>query len=225
MYIPPSNAEHRPEVMLDFIEAHPLGVLVTAGTEGLFATHLPLLLDRARGAHGTLEGHVARANPHHRQTQLAGEALVIFAGPDAYITPNWYPTKAEHGRVVPTWNYVAVHVYGELRFTDDRAYLRRHLEALTARQETGRPTPWAITDAPTEYIEQQQRAIVGVVLTITRLEGKWKMSQNRSAADLDGVVRGLASSADAGDRAVAALVEARRPPRPDGLPSDRDAPT
>ena len=214
VYIPPSNAEERPEVMLDFIDAHPLGALVTASAGGLFATHLPLVLDRARGAHGTLEGHVARANPHHRQAPAAGEALVIFTGPDAYVTPSWYAAKAEHGRVVPTWNYVAVHVHGVLRFVEERAFLRRHLERLTARHEAGREAPWAIDDAPAEYVGQLERAVVGVELTITRLEGKWKMSQNRPAADIDGVVRGLASSPDAGDRAVAEIVAARRPPRP-----------
>jgi transcriptional regulator len=213
MYIPPSNAEHSPEVMLDFIQAHPFGALVTASAEGLFATHLPLVLDRAAGTHGTLEGHVARANPHHRQTPAAGEALVIFQGPDAYITPSWYTAKAEHGRVVPTWNYVAVHAYGVLEFTDDPAFLRRHLEALTTLHESGRTEPWAVSDAPAQYVEQLQRAIVGVRIQITRLEGKWKMSQNRSGADIDGVVRGLSESPSAMDRAVAGIVDARRPNR------------
>ncbi|HEU4559674.1 MAG TPA: FMN-binding negative transcriptional regulator [Longimicrobium sp.] len=213
MYIPPSNAEHSPEVMLGFIEAHPLGALVTSSDEGLFATHLPLVLDRTRGEHGVLQGHVARANPHHRQAGTASEALVIFQGPDAYITPSWYPAKAEHGRVVPTWNYVAVHVYGALRFIDDADFLRRHLEQLTARHEAGREQPWSVSDAPAQYIEAQHRAIVGVEIEITRLEGKWKMSQNRSAADIDGVVRGLTESPDATDRAVAGIVDARRPAR------------
>lgn len=212
MYIPPSNAEHSPEVMLGFIEAHPLGALVTSSPEGLFATHLPLVLDRSRGEHGVLQGHVARANPHHRQA-TAGEALVIFQGPDAYITPSWYPAKAEHGRVVPTWNYVAVHVHGALRFIDDAGFLRRHLELLVTRHEAGREHPWSVDDAPAQYIEAQHRAIVGVEIEITRLEGKWKMSQNRSAADIDGVVRGLAASPRATDRAVAEIVDARRPLR------------
>ncbi|HEU0076579.1 MAG TPA: FMN-binding negative transcriptional regulator, partial [Longimicrobiaceae bacterium] len=167
MYVPPSNAESRPEVLFDFIEAHPLGALVTASADGLFATHLPLVLDRGRGPHGVLEGHVARANPHHRQDLAAGEALVIFPGPDAYVSPSWYPSKTEHGRVVPTWNYVAVHVYGALRFVDDPAFLRRHLDALTARHEAGRARPWAVGDAPAEYVAQQQRAIVGVEVAIT----------------------------------------------------------
>jgi transcriptional regulator len=211
MSIPASNAERRPEVMCDFIEAHPLGALVTASTDGLFATHLPLLLDRTRGACGTLQGHVARANPHHRQTLTAPEALVIFSGPDAYVTPAWYAAKAEHGRVVPTWNYVAVHAYGRLRFVDDPSFLRPHLEALTARHEGAREHPWAVGDAPADYIAQLERAIVGVEIEITRLEGKWKMSQNRSDADIDGVVRGLGGSPSPGDRAVAEIVEACRP--------------
>ena len=211
MYIPATNAEHRPEVMLDFIEAHPLGALVTATTEGLFATHLPLVLDRAAGEFGTLRGHVARANAHHRLEPTSAAALVIFTGPDAYVTPAWYASKAEHGKVVPTWNYVAVHAHATLRWIEDRDWLDAHLRALTAAHEGRRAHPWAIEDAPPEYIAAQQRAIVGVELAITRLEGKWKMSQNRPAADIDGVGHGLGASSDATERAVAAIVEARRP--------------
>ena len=213
MYVPPSTAEHRPEVMLDFVEAHPFGALVTASDEGPFATHLPLVVHRGRGPLGTLEGHVARANPHHRQA-ARGEALVIFTGPDAYVTPAWYAAKAEHGRVVPTWNYVAVHAYGTLRIVDDAAFLRRHLHELTTRHEAGRERPWAVDDAPAAYIAQLERAIVGVELVITRLEGKWKMSQNRSDADIAGVVHGLSASPAPRDRAVAEIVAARRPARP-----------
>ena len=208
MYIPPSNAESSPEVMLGFIEAHPFGALVTAGAEGLFATHLPFVLDRARGV---LQGHVARANPHHREGYAGTEALVIFTGPDAYITPAWYAAKAEHGRVVPTWNYVAVHVHGPVRFIDDPSFLRPHLEALTRQHEAGREHPWSVSDAPAEFIAGLERAIVGVEVTISRLEGKWKMSQNRSSADIDGVVRGLSASPSPADLAVAGIVEARRP--------------
>lgn len=211
MYVPSSNAEHRPEVLHDFIEAHSLGALVTASREGLFGTHLPFVLDRTRGPHGTLEGHVARANGHHRHEPTTAESLVIFAGPDAYVTPSWYATKAEHGKVVPTWNYVAVHAYGTLRFIEDPAWLHRHLTQLTDRHEAGREHPWAIGDAPADYVAQLQRAIVGVEIAVTRLEGKWKMSQNRPAADIDGVVRGLGASPHAHERAVAAIVEARRP--------------
>ncbi|MEO8561550.1 MAG: FMN-binding negative transcriptional regulator [bacterium] len=211
MYIPHANAEHRPETMLDFIEWRAFGALVTASAaDGLYATHLPLVLDRARGEKGVLEGHVARGNPHHRHEQAVAEALVIFQGPDAYVTPAWYAAKAEHGRVVPTWNYVAVHVYGTLRFVDDDAFLERHLEALTSRHEEGRERPWSTADAPAGYIAQLRRGIVGVELTITRLEGKWKMSQNRSDADIDGVVRGLASSTRDGDRNVSVIVAERQ---------------
>ncbi|MGZ8376978.1 MAG: FMN-binding negative transcriptional regulator [Gemmatirosa sp.] len=211
MYVPSTNAEHDPEVLHAFIAAHPLGALVTASAEGLFATHLPFVLDRARGPHGTLEGHVARANPHHRHAPATAESLVIFTGPDAYVTPSWYPSKAEHGKVVPTWNYVAVHVHGTLRFVEDPAYLRRHLESLTDVHEAGRERPWGTGDAPADYLAQLERAIVGVQLEVTRVVGKWKMSQNRPAADIDGVVRGLAGSPDAEDRRVAEIVAQRRP--------------
>ena len=211
MYLPASNTEHDRAIMFDFIEAHPLGALVTASADGLFATHLPLLVDRSRGAHGTLQGHVARANAHSRQPADAREALVIFSGPTAYVSPTWYPAKALHGQVVPTWNYVAIHVYGTLRFLDDQQFLHRHLAELTALHESGREAPWAPSDAPADYIAGMERAIVGVELTITRMEGKWKMSQNRSAADIDGVVHGLEQSSSATDREVAAIVDARRP--------------
>lgn len=216
MYIPPSHAESRPEVLFDYMEAHPLAALVTASpADGLFATHLPLVVHRDRGAQGVLEGHVARASVHHRHAGADGslDALVIFSGPDAYISPSWYASKTEHGRVVPTWNYVAVHVYGTLRFVDDAAFLRRHLDELVTRHEATRPAPWAVSDAPADYVAQQAQAIVGVEVTIARLEGKWKMSQNRSSADIDGVIGGLAGSPSPDDRAVAEIVRERRPPR------------
>jgi transcriptional regulator len=212
MYIPNSFAERDLPTLLAFIEAHSLATLVThSATEGLFATHLPLVLDRAAGPQGTLRGHVARANPHARL--LTGDplnALVIFTGPDAYITPEWYKTKQETGRVVPTWNYVAVHAYGVLRLRDDPDLLREHLEALTRQHEANRPRPWNLSDAPADYIAQQMKAIVGVELTIDRLEGKWKMSQNRVDADIDGVIQGLGESHVAQDQAVAAIVRERR---------------
>ena len=185
MYIPSSNAEHRPETMFDYMAAHPLAALVTSSSEGMIATHLPLLVDRTRGAHGTLAGHIARANPQQRQ--------------------------ARDGKVVPTWNYVAVHDYGTLRFVSDPVALRRHLEALTSHHEAPRAQPWAVGDAPEEYIARQLRAIVGVEIEITRLEGKWKMSQNRAADDVDGVIAGLEASGDAAAREVADIVRARRP--------------
>ncbi len=211
MYVPPSNAEHRPEVVLDYMEAHPLAALVTRSSEGLIATHLPLLVDRTRGPLGTLAGHIARANPQQRQARDGDEALVIFSGQDAYITPTFYPSKARGGKVVPTWNYIAVHAYGTLRFVSDPSALRRHLEALTSHHEASRAQPWSVNDAPPDYIERQMGAIVGVEIEITRLEGKWKMSQNRSADDIDGVITGLEASGDAAAREVAAIVRTRRP--------------
>jgi transcriptional regulator len=172
------------------------------------------LLDRASGSFGRLVGHVARANPHARQlANNASEALVIFAGPDAYITPNWYATKAETGRVVPTWNYVAVHAYGKVKLHAGPEFLRPHLEALTRQHEPSRGGTWEVSDAPEDYISQQMRAIVGVEITIERLEGKWKMSQNRSDADIEGVVSGLSASAAPEDHVVAGIVADRRPQR------------
>ena len=209
MYNPSSFAEHDVAVMYDFIEAHPLGALVTASPSGLFATHLPLVLDRGLGPHGTLQGHIARANPHHELAGDGAEAVVLFTGPDSYVTPSMYATKAQHGKVVPTWNYVAVHAHGTLRFVREPDALRRHLTKLTAHHEANRPHPWAITDAPTDYIEKQLGAIVGVEIEITRLEGKWKMSQNRSAEDIEGVVQGLGTSANPREREVAEIVKGR----------------
>jgi transcriptional regulator len=215
MYLPNSFAERDLPTLHAFIEAHPLATLVTNSTNGLFATHLPLVLDRTRGPNGTLFGHVARANPHSRYVREgAAEALVIFTGPDAYVTPEWYRTKQATGRVVPTWNYIAVHAYGALQMHDDPSFLRPHLEALTRQHEGGRPKPWQISDAPADYIEQQLKAIVGMELEIKRLEGKWKMSQNRAPADIDGVIHGLSESSAPQDQTVASIVRERRPAKP-----------
>ena len=208
MYQPPSFREPRTEVMHDLIEAFPLATLVTAGADGPFATHLPVVLDRAAGPLGTLRGHVARANPHHRLA-TAAPALVLFRGPDAYVSPSLYPSKADHGRVVPTWNYIAVHAYGPLAFVDDPAFVLGVVEALTRRFEGGRAQPWAVDDAPREYVDALARAVVGVELPIARLEGKWKMSQNRDARDAAGVAEGLAGSTDAVEREVARIVAER----------------
>lgn len=214
MYTPAAFAETDLERLFDFIEAHPLATLVSASPEGApVATHLPLLLDREAGAHGMLTGHVARANDQHRQLASGRPALVIFTGADAYVTPAWYASKREHGRVVPTWNYVAVHAQVTPRVIEDPAWLRTHVEALTARHEVGRDVPWKVNDAPAAYVEAQLRGIVGVELAIGRLEGKWKMSQNRPDADIAGVVEGLAASPDPRAREVAPIVAARRPAR------------
>lgn len=215
MYLPQSFNEKDLPTLFAFIDATPLAALVSgSATDGLIATHLPLVLDREAGPMGTLIGHVARANPHSRcLADGPVSALVLFTGPDAYITPSWYATKAETGRVVPTWNYVAVHAYGTLRAYDDPQFLRAHLERLTRRHEGGRPDPWHVSDAPDDYIAQQMKAIVAVSLQIDRLEGKWKMSQNRSDADIAGVIHGLSASTQPQDQAVAAIVADRRPKR------------
>ncbi len=221
MYIPAPFAEADRAVLLDFITAHPLGVLITGSpAHGLYATHLPLVLHRDRGAHGMLQGHIARANPHHHKVGATAEALVIFSGPDAYITPGWYPSKAVHGKVVPTWNYVAVHVTGTVRFIDDRDFLMPHLDELTTTHEAAQAHPWAMSDAPADFVEQLARAIVGVEIEIGALEGKWKLSQNRSDADIDGVITGLHASSSAMDQVVATLVGAHRAPRTDGHAPD-----
>lgn len=209
MYIPATNAEDNPAVLFDFIASHPFGTLITASSVGLFATHLPVIVDRTRGPHGVIEAHVARANPHHARASTTDEALLVFLGPDAYITPSWYAAKREHGKVVPTWNYAAVHVYGTLRFVEDAAFFERHLRQLTEQQEHRRDEPWAVSDAPSDFVAQMTKAIVGVEVVITRMEGKWKMSQNRSAVDVDGVVRGLAASEDPRERAVGEIVRQR----------------
>ncbi|WP_232662885.1 FMN-binding negative transcriptional regulator [Pseudonocardia sp. TRM90224] len=169
--------------------------LVTMTDDGLVATFLPFVFDPDAGEHGALLGHVARNNDQWRRTPT-GEALVIVHGPDAYITPNWYATKAEHGRVVPTWNYVTAHVYGELVTHDDPAWLDALVRRLTQLHERGEPAPWSVDDAPAPFVAGQLRAIVGVELRITRIEAKVKLSQNRPPADIDGVVAGLAARGD-----------------------------
>jgi transcriptional regulator len=193
------------------MRARPFAALISSGPDGLFATHLPTVL-KDDGAFGTIECHVARANPHWQA--LGGEVLMIFQGPEGYITPNWYPSKAEHGKVVPTWNYAVVHAYGRAEAIQDTAWLRRHVGELTAQQEAGVAKPWAVSDAPDSFIAGMARAIVGIRLPIARLEGKWKMSQNRERKDREGVLEGLRQRDGGDDREIAAAV--RRAMQPDG---------
>ncbi|WP_434608780.1 FMN-binding negative transcriptional regulator [Pseudomonas sp. D2-30] len=183
-----------------------LAVLVTQGEHGLQASHLPLLLDTRQGPHGSLRGHMARANPQWRDLEAGAEALVIFPGADAYVSPGLYPSKAEHGKVVPTWNYLAVHAYGTAEVFSDAHRLREVVGALTERHETGRAQPWKLDDAPAEYVEAMLKAIVGFSLPIQRLEGKRKLSQNRSPEDIAGVRNGLATSTDPQDQALSRLM-------------------
>lgn len=191
MYLPSHFEERRPEVLRVLIERHPLGTLVTTGPGGLEANHIPFLYDPEPGPHGTLLAHVARGNPVWRETGAGAEALVVFQGPQAYISPSMYPTKKEHGRAVPTWNYMVVHAHGRLRAIEDPAWLRALLERLTARHEAGRPEPWSLSDAPGDYLEKMMQAIVGIEIPVSRIVGKWKVSQNQPAENRAGVVAGL----------------------------------
>jgi transcriptional regulator len=206
MYIPEPFALDATDTA-HFLMTVVAGDLVTATDDGLVATFLPLLLDLDRGGNGSLLGHLARNNTQWKRP-VHGEALVIAHGPDAYISPSWYPSKTEHGRVVPTWNYSAAHVHGDLVIHDDEAWLDSLVRRLTQRHESGRAHPWSVDDAPAKYIAGQLRAIVGVELEISRVEVQVKMSQNRSAADIDGVVMGLAND---NFPDVAAMVERSRP--------------
>jgi transcriptional regulator len=207
MYRPSYFREDRPEVLHALIRAHPFAQLITAGEQGLVANPLPLLLNPEASANGTLRGHLARANDQVGALRTGGQALVIFQGPQAYISPSWYLSKAEHGKVVPTWNYVAVHAWGVPRVIDDAAWLRQLIEDLTVSQEQHRPKPWAVGDAPEDFIATMVKAIVGIEIPIDRIEGKWKASQNRSEPDRHGVVEGLRAE---GNEAMADLVAAER---------------
>jgi transcriptional regulator len=209
MYIPPLFAEERIEVLHDAIERAGLATLVTMTPGGLAASHVPLLLDRGAGTHGVLHGHLAAANPQWRDAPAGTEALAIFLGPDAYISPSWYPAKSETGRVVPTWNYVALHVYGRITFFDDAQRLLEVVTRLTNRHEAALAKPWKVSDAPGSYIEGQLKGIVGFELPIRRIEGKWKMSQNRPAADREGAARGLRARGGEAAVEVARVVEER----------------
>lgn len=209
MYIPSQFRIEDLREMHRVITAAPLAHFVTYGADGLTATPLPFLLDPDEGRFGTLYGHLARANPQWR-TGTTDEALVIFSGPDAYISPGWYATKALTGKVVPTWNYVAVHAYGVAEFFDDAARLRDIVTRLTDVHEAGEGAPWAVSDAPADFVAAQLRAIVGVRVPITRIEGKRKMGQNRNDADRAGVTRGLIERGRAADAEVARLVPGPR---------------
>lgn len=205
MYTPPAFREDRPEVLEALIRAHPLATLVTAGAGGLIANLVPFFL-AATPQGDVLRAHMARANDQLASLRAGAEALVIFQGPQAYVSPAWYPTKQEHGRAVPTWNYAVVQVRGTPRVIEDPDWLLAQISELTRRQESGRPDPWAVTDAPADYVAAQMRAIVGVEIPVSRIDGKWKASQNQPEANRRGVIRGLREvAADA----MATIVEDR----------------
>ncbi len=191
MYLPQHFKQDDVAVLHGAIRQSGLATLVTVGNDGMEASHVPMVVDAQSGPYGTLIGHVARANPQWRTARADVPALAIFLGPDAYVSPAWYQTKQETGKVVPTWNYVAVHATDPVRFFDDPERLLALVTRLTETHEAGRQGPWAVTDAPADYIRGMLEAIVGFELSIARLEGKWKMSQNRPSADRAGVVEGL----------------------------------
>jgi transcriptional regulator len=207
MYLPKSFEPPDTDALLQFMRTHSFGTLVTMTSSGLDGNHLPFVIDAEPTPYGTLRGHVARANPIWRECVAGADALVIFQGPDSFVSPSWYPSKQETGAVVPTWNYIVAHAHGKVTAVEDAAWLRSHVEALTEHHEAGRDVPWAVSDAPEDYIRKLIGAIVGIEMPIARLTGKWKVSQNRSASDRDGVVRGLMGEGTDAARAMAALVK------------------
>ena len=221
MYNPPLFRENRKEVLHALMAQHSLATLVTltgvvtddGATDGsaLVASHIPLVLHSEEGPQGVLRGHVARANSQWRSLRTDVHALAIFQGPSAYITPSWYPTKEETGKVVPTYNYAVVHAHGPLRVVEDPDQLEQHVRALTDFHESRQGTTWRVGDAPPDFISEQLKNIVGIEMTIAKLEGKWKVSQNRVAADRAGVARGLRESGEAASAAMADFIDLYSP--------------
>ncbi len=207
MYEPALHRNEDRAAILALIRAHPLGLLISHGPSGLVANAIPFLIDDNAGAHGLLRAHVARANPQWRDLEQTGEALVVFQGPQHYISPSWYETKRETHKVVPTWNYLIVQARGRPRVTHDAPWIRAQIDALTAAQEGRRAAPWQPSDAPDDFIASQMRAIVGVEIEIADLKGKWKASQNRKPEDRAGVVAGLQGDGDAEAVAMAGVVK------------------
>jgi transcriptional regulator len=191
MYLPDHFAETRPDIVAAFLEMHPMAQLVTMTAEGLMATPIPLLYEPSVDGLGSLVGHVARANPQWRLPTSGVEALAIFTGSNAYISPNWFPSKREHGKVVPTWNYETVHVRGAFIVHDETEWKRALVTRLTARHESQFAAPWAVADAPSDYIDASLKAIVGVEVQVTSIQAKRKLSQNRLDADVAGAIEGL----------------------------------
>jgi transcriptional regulator len=207
MYAPQLHVETRTDVMHALIRAYPLGAWVVVDDQTLIANHIPFLVDSTRGEFGTLVGHVARANPVWTLAQSSIPSLVSFHGPQSYITPSWYPSKHEHGKAVPTWNYAVVHAHGQPRFIQERQWLVEHVAKLTDTHEGGQALPWRVADAPVDFTERLIGAIVGVEIPVMRLEGKWKTHQNRATPDKLGVVAGLLSRGDDEAVEMAGLVQ------------------
>lgn len=188
MYIPPHFNQANKQTLLALVRDHPLATLITLSTDGLNANHIPLVWMDDGSTFGCLQGHVAKANP---MILDQNDVLAIFQAENAYISPSWYATKQQSGKVVPTWNYAAVHAYGKLQAITDVAWIRSHLDALTAQHEAALPLPWALSDAPHDFTEALIEHIVGIEIRLTRLQGKWKVSQNQSTENRNGVIKGL----------------------------------
>lgn len=197
MYLPPHYREMRLDVLHQLMRDYPFATLVTLGADGLEANHIPLLLDPEPAPYGTLKGHFSRANPIWRDVSGDVDALAVFQGPQAYISPSWYPSKQETGKVVPTWNYAVVHASGPLHIIHDQKWLRAFINQLTDHFEAARPRPWKVSDAPLDYMNRQFGAIVGLEMRLNKLQGKWKLSQNKSLSDRHAVMTGLQESGDA----------------------------
>jgi transcriptional regulator len=208
MYMPKAFEETRIDVMHGLIRDHPLGLLVTVGSGGLNLNHVPFEVDPARGQFGTLLCHVARNNTVWQDFSNAVQPMVAFQGPSVYVSPNWYPGKQEHHKVVPTYNYAVVHARGIMTVMDDEDWVRGMVERLTLRMEAGQPQPWKVSDAPADFITSQLKHIVGIEIAITELTGKWKASQNRPAADQQGVIAGLKTQDTDATQAFAELMQA-----------------
>lgn len=209
MYIPQQFEETRVDVMHELIRAYPLATLVTYSSGGLNANHIPLYLSVSPEPYGSLYGHIARANPLLNEIAEGVETLVIFKGLDSYITPSWYATKLETGKVVPTWNYAVVHAYGILRIVENSSWLRTQLEALTNHNESSFPQSWTVSDVPSEYIEQMMEAIIGVEIVVTKMLGKWKVSQNQPTKNQVSLISGLKTGVLPDLDAMGRLIEAR----------------
>jgi transcriptional regulator len=211
MYEPPLHRQDDLAAEHELIRQNPLGLLISHGSSGLLANAIPFLIFTETSKLGTLRAHVARANPQWKDLQVAEEALIVFQGVDHYISPSWYETKRETGKVVPTWNYLVVQARGRPRVIEDAGWLRMQIEALTRKKESERAAPWAVSDAPEDFVAAQIRQIVGVEIEIADIKGKWKVSQNRKAEDRAGVVAGLLADRDEGAAEMAAIIERTGP--------------
>ena len=213
MYVPKHFEERDITILHSLIRSHPLGAWVTHAGQSLLVNHIPFLVDSARGKYGTLIGHVARANPVWKSFSKEIASVVIFQGPQAYISPSWYPSKHAHGKAVPTWNYAVVHAEGVPRTIEDADWLLAHVTQLSDLHESERAIPWSVSDAPRDYIDTMLKAIVGIEIPISTVSGKWKTSQNRPLPDKLGTIAGLHERGDATSKQMAALVQRHAAPK------------